>query len=78
VLIASSSLLVLSHDAENTSSFADMTVANDGNFWSSTGSPHEIGEEFILYKLRHPLSVVRAVVVQVYRATFQGGCVSNS
>ena len=48
----------------------------DGNFWSSTGSPHEIGEEFILYKLQAPLSVVRAVVVQVYRATFQGGCAS--
>jgi hypothetical protein len=53
---------------------AEMTVKNDGNFWSSTGSPHDIGEEFILYKLKHPLSVVRAVVVQVYRATFQGGC----
>lgn len=53
---------------------AEMTVRNDGNFWSSTGSPHDIGEEFILYKLKHPLSIVRAVVVQVYRATFQGGC----
>ena len=53
---------------------AEMTVQSDGNFWSSTGSPHEIGEEFILYKLQHPLAVVRAVVVQVYRATFQGGC----
>lgn len=56
---------------------AEMTVKDDGNFWSSTGSPHDVGEEFLLYKLKHPLSRVRAVEVQVYRAAFQGGCVSG-
>eukprot|EP00892_Ulva_mutabilis_P003857 jgi/Ulvmu1/1843/UM119_0062.1 len=51
----------------------EMTVKDDGNFWSSTGSPHDVGEEFLLYKLKYPFSLVRAVEVQVYRAAFQGG-----
>jgi hypothetical protein len=52
---------------------AEMTVKDDDNFWSSTGSPHNVGEEFILYKLKGPFCAVRAVQVQVYRAAFQGG-----
>lgn len=42
-------------------------------YWSSSGSENENSNEFVAYRLCHPLCVVSSVQVRPFRAWFQGG-----
>ena len=42
-------------------------------FWSSTGSATPDADEWLVYRLREPISVVLSVVIEPYRALYQTG-----
>lgn len=50
-----------------------MTLTNADRFWSSTGSITAEMEEWLLYRLKHPINYVATVKLKAYRATYQFG-----
>ncbi|KAG2498626.1 hypothetical protein HYH03_003373 [Edaphochlamys debaryana] len=51
----------------------DNTLADNGEFWSSTGSPSRTAGEALLYRVRQPLAALAFVSMAVYRANYQHG-----
>lgn len=49
------------------------TLGPEGVFWSSKGSPTPDADEWLVYRLREPISVVFSVSIEPYRALYQTG-----
>lgn len=52
---------------------ADLTLANDRSFWSSSGHPSSIAHEALLYELAGPACRVVSIKLAPYRALYQDG-----
>ncbi|GFR45135.1 hypothetical protein Agub_g6515 [Astrephomene gubernaculifera] len=64
-------ILATSTDAHEQS--VENTVADNGTFWSSTGSDKCTTNDALLYRIRQPLGHVSYVSLAVYRALYQFG-----
>eukprot|EP00210_Caulerpa_lentillifera_P003450 g3292.t1 len=54
----------------------DRVLENDDTFWSSEGTSveeRETVEEYLTFKMKHPLNLVKTVEITVFRASFQFG-----
>lgn len=51
-----------------------MVVSDNNNFWSSTGADHKDSHDYLVFKLKSPLSVIHAIQLDPYRALWQQGC----
>lgn len=49
------------------------TLRDNGEFWSSTGSPEAGADEWLTYRLEGPACAVSYVTLAVYKATYQIG-----
>ena len=53
---------------------AGNTLSDNADFWSSSGNPNVDSEEFLVYKMAHPLCTLHSVTIGIYRAQYQFGC----
>lgn len=52
---------------------AENTLADDSEFWSSSGSAFHDESESLTYRLKYPVCILHTVQLAVYRALFQFG-----